>query len=51
MQVLSDDCRPVLDVCGTLLILPDFRKKRIQPLSSLAARLLSLGFSAARGLC
>ena len=37
VQVLSDDCRPALNVGGALLILPDFRKKRIQPVGPLAA--------------
>ena len=51
MQVLSDDCRPALNVCGALLILPDFRKKRIQPVGSLATLLLGLFKQYSEGHC
>ncbi len=51
MQVLSDNCRPALNVGGTLLILPDFCKKRIQPVSSLAALLLGLFKQHGEGRC
>ena len=51
MQVLSDDCRPALNVGGALLILPDFRKKRIQPVGSLAALLLGLFKQHGEGRC